>query len=40
LRDSLGPARARAYLAVKRMEGQALRDLSQADEVAMLAERY
>jgi glutamine synthetase len=38
--DSLGPARARAYLAVKRMEWEALRDLSLADEVAMLAERY
>jgi len=40
LRDSLGPARARAYLAVKRMEWSALRDLSLADEVARLAERY
>jgi glutamine synthetase len=38
--DSLGPARARAYLAVKRMEWEALRDCSLADEVAMLAERY
>ena len=37
---SLGPARARAYLAVKRMEWNALRDLSLADEVRMLAERY
>lgn len=37
---SLGPARARAYLAVKRMEWQALRDLSLADEVTMLATRY
>jgi glutamine synthetase len=40
LRDSLGSARARAYLAVKRMEWEALRDLSLADEVTMLAERY
>ena len=38
--ESLGPARARAYLAVKRMEWEALRDLSLAEEVAMLAERY
>jgi glutamine synthetase len=38
--ESLGSARARAYLAVKRMEWEALRDLSLADEVAMLAERY
>jgi glutamine synthetase len=37
---SLGPARARAYLAVKRMEWNALRDLSLTDEVRMLAERY
>jgi glutamine synthetase len=40
LGEALGPARARAYLAVKRMEWQALRDCSLADEVAMLAERY
>ena len=40
LLDSLGAARARAYLAVKRMEWDALRELSLADEVAMLAERY
>ncbi len=38
--ESLGSARARAYLAVKRMEWDALRELSLADEVAMLAERY
>jgi glutamine synthetase len=38
--ESLGPARTRAYLAVKRMEWDALRGLSLADEVAMLAERY
>ena len=38
--DALGSARARAYLAVKRMEWEALRELSLADEVAMLAERY
>jgi glutamine synthetase len=38
--ESLGSARVRAYLAVKRMEWEALRDLSLADEVAMLAERY
>jgi glutamine synthetase len=37
---SLGPARARAYLAVKRMEWQALADLSLGDEVRMLASRY
>ena len=37
---SLGPARARAYLAVKRMEWNALRDLALTDEVRMLAERY
>jgi glutamine synthetase len=40
LLDSLGPARARAYLAVKLMEWEALRDLSLADEVELLAERY
>ena len=40
LGEALGPARARAYLAVKRMEWQALRDCTLADEVAMLAERY
>jgi glutamine synthetase len=40
LRDSFGPARTRAYLAVKRMEWEALRNLSLADEVRMLAERY
>jgi len=40
LRSSMGQARARAYLAVKRMEWEALRDLSLQDEVAMLAERY
>jgi glutamine synthetase len=40
LGEALGSARARAYLAVKRMEWQALRDCSLADEVAMLAERY
>jgi glutamine synthetase len=38
--EALGPARSRAYLAVKRMEWQALRECSLADEVAMLAERY
>jgi glutamine synthetase len=38
--DSLGPARARAYLAVKLMEWEALRGLSLADEVELLAERY
>ncbi|HEV8584653.1 MAG TPA: glutamine synthetase family protein [Methylomirabilota bacterium] len=38
--ESLGSARARAYMAVKRMEWEALRDLSLADEVALLAERY
>lgn len=40
LLDSLGPGRARAYLAVKLMEWEALRDLSLADEVELLAERY
>jgi len=40
LRGSLGPARARAYVAVKRMEWEALRSISLADEVRMLAERY
>jgi glutamine synthetase len=40
LLGSLGAARARAYLAVKRMEWEALRELSLADEVALLAERY
>jgi glutamine synthetase len=40
LLGSLGPARSRAYLAVKLMEWEALRDLSLADEVELLAERY
>jgi glutamine synthetase len=37
---SLGRERARAYLAVKLMEWEALRGLSLADEVELLAERY
>jgi glutamine synthetase len=38
--ESLGPARARAYMAVKLMEWEALRSLSLAEEVELLAERY
>lgn len=38
--ESLGPARARAYLAVKQMEWEALKDLSLEEEVRLLAERY
>jgi glutamine synthetase len=37
---ALGAARARAYLAVKDAEWEGLRELSLADEVALLAERY
>jgi len=40
LLESLGSARAKAYLAVKQMEWEALKDLSLEEEVAMLAERY
>jgi glutamine synthetase len=40
LLDSLGAARARAYIAVKRMEWAALKEVSLEDEVHMLAERY
>jgi glutamine synthetase len=40
LLDSLGPERARAYLAVRKMEWEALKDTSLEDEVKMLAERY
>lgn len=40
LLESLGPARARAYLAVKQMEWEALKDLSLEEEVRLLAERY
>jgi glutamine synthetase len=40
LLESLGRPRARAYLAVKLMEWEALRSLSLADEVELLAERY
>ncbi|MDX2005417.1 MAG: glutamine synthetase family protein [Meiothermus sp.] len=40
LLDSLGPARAQAYLAVKHMEWEALKGLSLDEEVRMLAERY
>ncbi|MCI0546003.1 MAG: glutamine synthetase family protein [Candidatus Rokubacteria bacterium] len=37
---ALGPERARAYLAVKRAEWEALKDLSLEQEVTLLAERY
>jgi glutamine synthetase len=37
---ALGPERARAYLAVRRAEWAALKDLSLEQEVALLAERY
>ncbi len=40
LLGSLGKERARAYLAVKLMEWEALRGLSLAEEVELLAERY
>ncbi|MDN8836987.1 hypothetical protein Q0M54_14435, partial [Staphylococcus aureus] len=40
LLGSLGPARARAYLAVKQMEWEALKELSLEEEVRLLAERY
>lgn len=40
LLDALGSARAKAYLAVKKMEWEALKDVSLEDEVKMLAERY
>lgn len=40
LLGSLGPARARAYLAVKQMEWEALKELTLEEEVRLLAERY
>jgi glutamine synthetase len=40
LLEALGPELARAYLAVRRFEWQALRDLALADEVRLLWERY
>ena len=40
LLTALGEARARAYLAVKRMEYRALADLDLDDEIALLVERY
>lgn len=40
LLEALGEARARAYLAVRRAEREALSGLSLEDEVAMLLERY
>jgi len=40
LLESLGLTRARAYIAVKEMEWEALKDLSLEEEVNLLAERY
>jgi glutamine synthetase len=40
LMDALGPELARAYIAVKRFEWQALKDLPLEEEVALLMERY
>ncbi|MFC4456238.1 glutamine synthetase family protein [Deinococcus sonorensis] len=40
LQGALGAARAQAYLAVRRAEWTALKDLSLTDELALLAERY
>ncbi len=40
LMASLGPERARAYIAVKRMESAALAGLTLEEEVRLLAERY
>ena len=40
LMEALGPDLARAYIAVKRFEWQALKDLPLAEEVSMLMERY
>jgi glutamine synthetase len=40
LLDALGRERAKAYLAVKKMEWNALKDVTLEDEVRMLAERY
>jgi glutamine synthetase len=40
LLEALGSERAKAYLAVRKMEWEALKDVSLEDEVKMLAERY
>jgi glutamine synthetase len=40
LLEALGAERAKTYMAVKKMEWQALKDVSLEDEVKMLAERY
>lgn len=40
LMDSLGEARAKSYIAVRKMEWEALKDMSLEDEVKLLAERY
>lgn len=40
LMDALGPQLAQAYIAVKRFEWQALKDLPLQDEVTLLMERY
>ena len=40
LLDTLGNDRAKAYLAVKKMEWEALKDVTLADEVKLLVERY
>jgi len=40
LMDALGPELARAYIAVKRFEWQALKDLPLEEEVTLLMERY
>jgi glutamine synthetase len=40
LMESLGETRARAYIAVRTMEWEALKDMSLEDEVKLLAERY
>ncbi|GIW06396.1 MAG: glutamine synthetase [Dehalococcoidia bacterium] len=40
LLDALGPALARSYLAVKKLEWNGLRDMTHEDEVKLLLERY
>jgi glutamine synthetase len=40
LTDALGPELAQAYVAVKRFESRALKDLALAEEVKLLMERY
>ncbi len=40
LLDALGAVRAKAYIAVKKMEWEALKDIRLEDEVKMLAQRY